>query len=62
MASSIHINPAHRGLLHKKLGIPEGKKISVATLMKTKARARRTGDASLMKEATFAANFGGHNR
>lgn len=26
------INPAHRGMLHKSLGVPEGKKIPVAKL------------------------------
>ncbi len=62
MASSIHINPAHRGLLHHELGIPEGRKISLATLMRAKTRAKRTGNTALEKRAVFAENFGGHNK
>jgi len=30
---AIHIKPSRKGLLHKKLGIPEGKPISIAALM-----------------------------
>lgn len=59
MASSgggIHLNPANRGKLHEAMGIPEGKTISLGQLMKTKAKAKGTGNSTLMKRATFAAN------
>lgn len=50
--ASIHINPAHKGLLHKKLGIPEGKPIPESKLQ----AAKHSGSASLRSEATFAEN------
>jgi len=48
------IKPSRRGLLHKKLGIPQGRKIPLATLM----RAKRSSSPAMRKEATFAVNFG----
>lgn len=50
------IKPSHRGMLHEALGIPMGKKISVGELMKTKARAKRTGNTKLEKQAVYAEN------
>ena len=52
------IKPSHRGLLHKKLGIPEGEEIPHSTLLRAKAHAERTGDHKLMEEVNFALNFG----
>ena len=54
--AGIHINPAHKGMLHRALGIKEGEKIGVGTLMKAKARAKASGDTKLEKEAVFAEN------
>jgi hypothetical protein len=56
------IKPSHRGLLHERLGIPEGKKISVATLMRAKGRDKARGDGAAVKQDVFALNFGGHNK
>ena len=50
------IKPSHVGRLHEALGIPKGKKISIAELMSAKSRAKRTGNAALMKQATYAEN------
>lgn len=51
--SGIHIKPSHRGLLHKKLGIPQGEKIPKSDLVV------HPGDpTALVKEKTFAKNFG----
>jgi len=57
---SIHINPAHKGLLHKKLGIPEGKPIPRERLV----AAEKSKDVSIKKEAVFALNARGfdHSR
>lgn len=52
------IKPSHRGLLHKKLGVPQGKKIGPAKLAAAKAKAKKTHNTKLMKEVTFAQNFG----
>jgi hypothetical protein len=49
---SIHIKKSHVGLLHKKLGIPAGKKISLAELHK----AAHSKSLSERKEANFAIN------
>lgn len=51
--SGIHIKPSHRGLLHKKLGIPQGEKIPKSDLVD-----RPSDSSSLIKEKTFASNFG----
>ena len=61
MAASM-IKPSHRGLLHKEMGIPQGKKISIAALMKKKARDKREGNTAGLKRDVFALNFGGHNK
>jgi hypothetical protein len=36
---TIHLNPEHKGLLHKEMGIKEGKKISTEELEKVKKNA-----------------------
>jgi hypothetical protein len=48
------IKPSHRGLLHKKLGVPQDEKIPEAKI----AAAKRSKSPALRKEATFAQNFG----
>lgn len=50
------IQPSHKGLLHKAMGVPEGKKLSIGDIMATKAKAKRTGNTKLEKQATYAAN------
>ena len=50
----IKIKPSHRGLLHKKLGVPLGSKIPKAKI----AKALHSSSKSLRKEANFARNFG----
>jgi hypothetical protein len=50
--SGIHIKASHRGLLHKKLGVPQGEPIPTS---KIKA-AENSGSESLRKEAQFADN------
>ena len=49
---AISINPSRKGLLHKKLGVPQGKKIPAGKL----AAAKRSTSPSLRKEANFAIN------
>jgi hypothetical protein len=49
---AIHIKPSHKGLLHQKLGVPQGQKIPAPKL----AAAKRSTSPSLRKEATFAQN------
>jgi hypothetical protein len=48
----IRIKPSHKGLLHEKLGVPEGKPIPAGKI----ARAKDSSSPALRKEATFAAN------
>ena len=48
----IHIKPSHRGLLHKNLGVPEGKPIPTSKLEKAKAGA----SPAEKKRITFAEN------
>ena len=48
----IHIKKSHKGLLHKKLGVPEGKKIPAEKLEK----AKHSKSPALRKEANFAVN------
>jgi hypothetical protein len=55
--AKVHIKASHRGLLHRKLGIPEGTKIPMARL----TAAKHSQSPALRKEANFAKNFGGHN-
>jgi hypothetical protein len=54
--SGIHIKKQNKGLLHKKLGIGQGKKISGHTLDAEKARAKKSGNTKLEREVVFAQN------
>lgn len=47
------IKPSHVGLLHKKLGVPEGEKIPLEKIEK----ATHSKSPSLRKQAIFAKNF-----
>jgi hypothetical protein len=49
---SIHIKPSHRGLLHKKLGVPTGEKIPAKKL----AAASKNASPATQKQITFAKN------
>jgi len=49
---AITIKPSHKGLLHKKLGVPQGKKIPQAKLKK----AAKSKSPKLREEADFAEN------
>ena len=49
---AIKIKPSHRGLLHKSLGVPAGKKIPAAKLEK----AESSPSAAVRKRAVFAEN------
>ena len=49
---AIKIKPSRKGLLHRKLGVPEGKKIPAGIL----TRALHSKSAALRKEANFARN------
>ncbi len=46
------IKPSHRGLLHEKLGIPQGQPIPVAEIKK----AEHSSSPALRREARFADN------
>lgn len=48
----MEIKPSRRGLLHEKLGVPQGQKIPAAKL----AQAKQSKSPALRKEATFAQN------
>jgi len=52
------IKPSRRGLLHKKLGVPQGEKIPEGKIQK----AKQSSSPALRKEATFAENFGGKSK
>jgi hypothetical protein len=52
---SIHIKPSHKGLLHKKLGVPQGEKIPAGKL----SSALHSPSPALRKEANFARNAKG---
>ncbi len=47
------IKKSHVGLLHKALGIPQGEKIPLKSLM----QAKRSSSPAERKQATFAVNF-----
>lgn len=55
---AIHIKKSHKGLLHKKLGVPKGEKIPAGRL----AAALDSKSESLRKEAQFAKNAKGWSR
>jgi hypothetical protein len=48
----IHINPSHKGLLHKDLGKKAGKKLTVAE----EEKAKNSSNPAERKRATFALN------
>lgn len=52
----IAIQPSHKGLLHKAMGEPADKKLNVADIVKTKNKAKKSGNVKLEKEAVFAEN------
>ena len=54
--SGIHINPAHRGMLHEAMGIAKDKKIPGHKLKKLVMRAKIGKDVKLEREAVFAEN------
>ena len=54
--SSIHIKPSHKGMLHEALGIAKDKKIPANRLKNIKARAKKSGNTKLEKQAVFAEN------
>lgn len=56
MQQPIHINPANKGALHRAMGVPEGRKLTMGDLMRTKAKAKASGDTKLEKRAVFAEN------
>ena len=49
---SIHINPAHAGLLHKEVGVKQGKKLTTSELEK----AKHSKNPAERRRATFALN------
>lgn len=49
---AIHIKPSHEGLLHKDLGVAEGKKIPAKKL----AKAAKSSNPAVKKRAVFAEN------
>ena len=49
---SIHIKESHKGLLHKDLGVQQGKKLTERDL----ERAKHSSSAAERKRATFAEN------
>lgn len=49
----IHVK---KGALHKELGIAQGKKIGTGKLEAVKASAKKSGNSTLVKRATFALN------
>jgi len=60
--SPIHIKPSHVGLLRKEMGIPEGKKLTIGDLMKTKKKAKASGDVATEKRVVFAENARNWNK
>lgn len=55
-SAGIDIKPSHEGLLHKKLGIPEGENIPAPDLAARKVQAEAGGDAKTLRQITFAEN------
>lgn len=49
---SIHINPAHKGLLHKDLGVKQDHKLTEAEIQ----RGKHSEDPAVRRRATFAEN------
>ncbi len=53
---SIDIKSSMRGQLHRDMGVPAGKKISVASLMKKKSKDKASGNTVGLKRDVFALN------
>ena len=53
--SGIHLNPAHKGLLHERLGVAEGQPIPQGKIV----AAEHSSSPALKKEAVFAENAKG---
>lgn len=49
---AIKIKPSHKGLLHKNLGVKQGGKIPLSSLVK----AKNSSSPAVRKRATFAMN------
>lgn len=50
--AKIAIKPSHKGLLHKNLGEPQGKKLTVSE----EESAKKSSNPAVRKRATFALN------
>lgn len=55
----IEIKPSHKGMLRAEMGVPAGKKISIAALMKKKSRDKSEGNTAGLKRDVFAINARG---
>lgn len=55
----VDIEIKRTGVLHKEMGIPEGKKIPLTEIKSVKEEAKRDGDTRLVRQATFAENARG---
>ena len=54
--AKISINPENKGKLHKAMGKPEGEKLSTSDEEAVKAKAKKSGNVKLEREAQFAIN------
>lgn len=54
IAAAFDLNPANKGLLHKKMGIPQGQKIPLSDLKSEEAKAKKSGNTKLEREVLFA--------
>lgn len=52
------IPKSHKGLLHKQLGMPEGKKIPRSMLRSKLKQAKKEHNVKLERRLVFALNFG----
>jgi hypothetical protein len=52
----IRIKPSREGLLHKRMGLKQGKKISEGSLEKEKSAAKKDHDVKELREVVFAEN------
>ncbi len=56
MPPSIHIQPSHKGLLHKAMNVSPDKPLSLSAIASTKNKAKKSGNVKLEKQAVFAEN------
>ena len=54
--AKISIDPKNKGKLHKAMGKPEGEKLSTSDEEAVKAKAKKSGNTKLEREAQFAIN------